>query len=100
MHVCAGGESDLVPLVGLVLEAEGQAEGRVVGLKQSIAVLALVQSAHGVVQLLEPVLQVLLHAVPVGQEATHDPRQCQVVPQICALKHRNKKTNKKKIPPF
>lgn len=90
MHVCVGGESDLVTLVRLVLEAEGKAEGRVVGLQQSITVLALVQPAHGVVQLLEPVLQVLLHAVPVGQEAAHDPRQRQVVPEICALEHRNK----------
>ena len=86
MHTHTDTHTDLVPFVGLVVEAEGQAEGGVVGLQQGVPVMPLVQSAHGAVQLLQPVLQVLLHAVPVGHEPAHDPCQRQVVPQVCALK--------------
>lgn len=55
------------------------------GLQQGVSVLALVYSSHCIFKLLQPILQVLLRPVPVGQVATHHPCHRHVVAKICAL---------------
>lgn len=75
----------LVSFMGLVLKAEGQAESSVVGLEQSISILALVESSHRCVQLLKAIFHILDGSVSVGEVTAYNPRHRQVVPQIRAL---------------
>lgn len=69
----------------LVLKAERQTKCSVVGLKQSISILALVESSHCRVELLKAIFHILEGSVSVGEVSAYNPRHRQVIPQICAL---------------
>ena len=72
--------------MGLILEALGQTESIVVGLKQAVSVLVLVQSGHGRVELLQASSQTLLGLRPDGQVGPQHAGQGNVVACICRLR--------------
>lgn len=75
----------LVSLVGVVVESEWEAEGRVVLLQQCVPVAALVQGSDGRLQLPESRLLRLLDAPPAAQVAPHHPLGGEVEAQVAAL---------------
>lgn len=72
--------------MGLIREAKGHTEGVIVALQESVSVLALVQSGHGALKLLQPCTQVLLGPPPAGQVGLHHLAQREVVACICTLR--------------
>lgn len=82
----------LVPVVGLILEATGHREGVIVVLQEGVSVLALIQSRHGRLELLQARAEVLLVPPPSGQVGLHHTAQRDVVPYVCALKEKDSVT--------
>lgn len=79
--------------MGLIGEAKGHTEGVIVILQETVSVLALVQTGHSALELLQPRVQVLLGPPATGEVGLHHLAQRQVVPCICTLRW----TKKKKI---
>lgn len=77
--------ADLVSVVGLVGEAQRHAEGVVVLLQEGVSVPDLVQTRHGVLELLQPPAEVLLGPRAPGEVGLHHLAQGEVVACIRAL---------------
>lgn len=82
MHAHTHACTDLVAIMGLVLEANGHTKSVVVVLQENVPVLVLVQFSNSPLELLQPCAQVLLDPPATGQVGPHHPAQGEVVPCI------------------
>lgn len=77
--------ADLVSVVGLIGEAQRHAEGVDVLLQEGVSVPDLVQTRHGVLELLQPKAEVLLGPRPPREVRLHHLAQGEVVACIRTL---------------